>query len=93
MQRRAVHVVIHGRVQGVGYRAWTEARAEEAGLDGWVRNRAEGTVEAIFAGPPEAVERMLELCRSGPRGAIVSRVEIMGEGGFAERGFHVRPTA
>ena len=68
-------VVISGRVQGVGYRAWTEYTAIELGLEGWVRNRRDGTVEALFAGPHEAVEAMLEACRQGPPGARVEAID------------------
>jgi acylphosphatase len=68
-------VVIRGRVQRVGYRAWTEYTAIELGLEGWVRNRPDGTVEALFAGPHEAVEAMLEACREGPPGARVEAID------------------
>src|SRR5262249_52467947 len=61
-------VVIRGRVQGVGYRAWTEYAALDLGLEGWVRNRRDGTVEALFAGSADAVEAMLDACRQGPPG-------------------------
>ena len=69
-------VVIRGRVQGVGYRAWTEYTALELGLEGWVRNRSDGTVEALFTGPADDVAAMLEACRQGPPGA---RVEVIDE--------------
>ena len=69
------HVVICGRVQGVGYRAWTEYTAIDHGLDGWVRNRRDGSVEAVFAGPSDAVAEMIEACRRGPPGARVDAVE------------------
>ena len=68
-------VVIRGRVQGVGYRVWTEAIAEERGVEGWVRNCRDGSVEALFAGPEEVVLAMIEDCRRGPRGARVDRVD------------------
>jgi acylphosphatase len=68
-------VMIRGRVQGVGYRAWTEYTALDLDLEGWVRNRRDGTVEALFAGPQEAVEEMLEACRQGPPGARVATVD------------------
>jgi acylphosphatase len=68
-------VVIRGRVQGVGFRAWTEVTALECGLNGWVRNRRDGTVEALFAGAPEAVAAMIEHCRRGPPGARVDAVD------------------
>ena len=54
------HVVIRGRVQGVGFRAWTEYTALERGLQGWVRNRRDGSVEALFVGPPDAVAAMID---------------------------------
>ncbi len=69
------HALIRGRVQGVGFRAWTECTALEHGLQGWVRNRRDGSVEALFVGPPEMVELMIEDCRQGPRGAQVDAVD------------------
>jgi acylphosphatase len=69
------HVIIRGRVQGVGYRAWTQYTAEARGLEGWVRNRRDGSVEAVFAGAPEHVRAMIGLCRNGPPGARVDAVE------------------
>jgi acylphosphatase len=68
------HVVVHGKVQGVGYRAFVVDRAHRHGLEGWVRNRRDGTVEAVFAGPPQAVEAMLADCRRGPPVAQVETV-------------------
>ncbi len=68
-------VVIRGLVQGVGYRAWTEVTAEERGVEGWVRNRRDGSVEALFAGPDEIVLTMIELCREGPPGARVDAID------------------
>ena len=69
------HVLIHGRVQGVGYRAWTEDKARELGLQGWVRNRRDGAVEAVFAGSGEAVTKMIEACRQGPYGSHVTGID------------------
>ncbi len=66
------HVVVRGRVQGVGYRAFVEHEARRRGLHGWVRNRRDGSVEAVFAGPRAVVEAMIEACRRGP---ISARVE------------------
>lgn len=68
-------VVIRGRVQGVGYRAWTEIAALERGIEGWVRNRRDGSVEALFIGPKDEVAAMIEDCRSGPHGARVVGVD------------------
>jgi len=72
---RCVRARVRGRVQGVWYRAWTEKTARSLGLSGWVRNRADGSVEALFCGAPERVERMLELLHEGPPAARVDSVE------------------
>jgi acylphosphatase len=72
---RTLHVLISGRVQGVGFRAWTHHQAELHGLKGWVRNRRDGTVEAVFSGPDHLVQAMLKACQQGPRGAVVERVD------------------
>lgn len=69
------HVVIGGAVQGVGYRAWAERTARTLGLQGWVRNRRDNTVEAVFAGPIEKIETMLAACRQGPAAATVTAVD------------------
>jgi acylphosphatase len=80
------HIVIHGRVQGVGFRAFVEDTAERLGLEGWVRNRRDGTVEAVFAGPEAVVTEAIEACRRGPRSARVTKVdESTGEGLLDER--------
>ncbi len=70
------HLVIRGRVQAVGFRAWTEYSALKRGLEGYVRNRRDGTVEAVLAGPADAVDAMIEACRQGPPGARVDAVDI-----------------
>ena len=70
-----VHVVIRGRVQGVGYRAWAEYEARERGIAGWVRNRRDGSVEALFAGAEGDVAAMIEACRHGPPGARTDAVD------------------
>jgi acylphosphatase len=69
------HIVVRGRVQGVGYRAFVEHEAQQRGLHGWVRNRRDGSVEAVFAGPRLAVEAMVEVCRRGPMSARVNAVD------------------
>jgi acylphosphatase len=70
-----VRVVIRGRVQGVGYRAWTEYEALERGIAGWVRNRRDGSVEALFAGTENDVHAMIEACRQGPPGARIDAID------------------
>ena len=72
---KAKQVVIQGRVQGVGYRDWMVAQARSLGVAGWVRNRADGAVEALVYGDIDAVEELLRACRRGPRLASVSRIE------------------
>jgi acylphosphatase len=71
-----VRVTIGGYVQGVGYRAWMEMAARAGGVRGWVRNRLNGDVEAVFAGPPDAVEALCAACWRGPVQARVDTVEI-----------------
>ncbi|CDZ40715.1 acylphosphatase [Neorhizobium galegae] len=71
----AAMVRITGRVQGVGFRAWTREEAEQLGLTGWVRNEPDGSVLALLAGWPAAITQMLERLRQGPPGASVSGVE------------------
>ena len=68
------HMIVHGRVQGIGYRAFVEHEALRRGIEGWVRNRRDGSVEAVFAGPPEKVDAMIEACRRGPYAA---RVDVL----------------
>ena len=82
-------VVVHGRVQGVWFRGSTEAEARTAGVCGWVRNRADGSVEAVFEGPAEAVDALIAFCRRGPRHARVKGVEIYEEAVEGLRGFRV----
>jgi acylphosphatase len=82
--RRAI---IRGRVQGVGFRVWTEDEAAAHGIEGWARNRRDGTVEAVFAGPRAAVEAMIAACRHGPPSARVEAVVVheAGASALAER--------
>jgi acylphosphatase len=74
MDRAIRQVAIRGRVQGVGYRAWVEHQARLSGLEGWVRNRRDGSVEALFSGPAEIVANMVTLCGRGPSSARVDTV-------------------
>lgn len=89
---RTVHVAIEGRVQGVGYRDWTARAAQALGLDGWVRNRRDGTVEAVFSGEDGKVGEMLTRCRQGPRAAQVTAVRELPGAPDAPKGFEVRGT-
>ncbi len=92
MTSSTLRVIVHGTVQGVGYRAWTEYKARQRNLDGWVRNRADGTVEALVSGPNAAVEKLVALCMKGSPGAIVRDVEMHKAEAPAEKGFKRRPT-
>ena len=74
-----VGVRVKGRVQGVGFRAWTRGEAERRGLAGYVRNEADGSVSAVITGPADAVSGMLERLWQGPPGAAVSAVEATAE--------------
>ena len=86
-------LTIEGRVQGVGYRVWLERRANAAGLDGWVRNRRDGSVEALVHGSEQAVRALIHACRDGPALAHVTRVDARPAAQPPEAGFKVRPTA
>lgn len=83
-------VVVDGRVQGVFFRDSCQRMAYSAGVNGWVRNRNDGRVEAVFEGDPEAVDRMVGWCRQGPRRADVVDVEVIQEEPQGESGFRVR---
>ena len=83
-------VTVHGSVQGVGFRYGVCAAALTRGVAGWVRNRPDGTVEAVFEGDPEAVESLVRFCRQGPRGAAVDRVAVEEEPPEQLRGFEIR---
>jgi acylphosphatase len=68
-------IVIRGRVQGIGFRAWTEYTALERGLQGWVRNRHDSSVEALFVGPSDAVAAMIVACHQGPPGSRIDGID------------------
>lgn len=89
---KRMRVVISGRVQGVWFRGWIAEEANARGLDGWVRNRRDGTVEAVFAGAPGAVEAMLAACWEGPPAARVTDVALFPHDAPVEPGFHYLPT-
>ena len=84
------HVIARGRVQGVWFRDSTQERARARGVDGWVRNQRDGSVEAVFEGSPEAVEALVTWCREGPRSARVDALDVTEEPEEALHGFEIR---
>jgi len=90
MSRR---LIVHGRVQGVWYRGWTVDQATALGLDGWVRNRRDGSVEMLVSGPEAAVAALIRRCHEGPPAAQVERIEEMETDETPPKGFAQRPTA
>lgn len=90
---KTVHVRISGRVQGVGFRAWTRSNARKRSLDGWVRNREDGTVEAVFSGPPNMVDDMLRACEDGPLASRVQAIQVRAHKEAVRDGFHMLETA
>ena len=89
---RTVHVVVSGHVQGVWYRGWTVESARALDLRGWVRNRRDGTVEAVFGGPEPAIEIMLIRCHSGPPAARIDSVTAVAWDGETGTGFRQLPS-
>ena len=88
-----IRVIISGRVQGVGYRAWTVKTATHLGVLGWVRNLKSGDVEALFRGSEDKLEAMLEACKQGPILARVDKIEIFSNNDEVEPGlFRAKPT-
>ncbi len=90
MPRKRMHVYVSGRVQGVYFRATTRDRANELGVDGWVRNLDDGRVEGVFEGDPDDVESMVEFCYEGSSRASVTAVEASEEEPEGIDGFEVR---
>lgn len=88
----AARLRIHGRVQGVWFRGWTAEKARALGLRGWVRNRRDGCVEVLLAGPGPAVEAMVAQCHDGPPAARVDHVEREPVTEVVARGFDQKPT-
>jgi acylphosphatase len=87
-----VRLRITGQVQGVGYRLWATRTAASLGLRGWVRNRRDGSVEALATGAPEAVAALVEACRQGPRAAVVTGVTVADAEDDGSLGFTALPT-
>lgn len=81
-----------GRVQGVFYRNWTIENATQLGLKGWVRNRRDGSVEALFSGKPDSVQEMEQRCRRGPPDALVTALEVFPSSDNPGTGFERKPT-
>lgn len=92
MATTAIHILIHGRVQGVSYRNWLMTKARRRGLTGWVRNRVEGTVEAVLCGEPEMIELMIARCWKGPLRARVRYIETQAWTGDNPIDFKQLPT-
>lgn len=90
---RACRLIIHGRVQGVGYRDWLMNIAHLHKLHGWVRNITDGTVEAVLAGPEPALTACLATCHEGPALANVTKIEILPYEGRVAPGFAREPTS
>jgi acylphosphatase len=84
------HVTVSGEVQGVFFRETARRKATEAGVAGWITNRSDGRVEAVFEGPAEAVEELVEFCRQGPTAATVEDVDVQTEEPESLSGFDVR---
>jgi acylphosphatase len=87
------HLTIHGRVQGVWYRGWTVRTARKLGLAGWVRNRTDGSVEAIVEGDEERVREFIRLAMKGPESARVERIDERDSARLGATGFEQHPTA
>jgi acylphosphatase len=88
----SLRIRIEGAVQGVGFRAFAVAHARQLALDGWVRNRSDGSVEALVSGETKQVERFVEACMRGPEGARVAHVDLHNTEPPAEKGFRQRST-
>ncbi len=93
MKKSSVRVVISGKVQGVYYRAWTVATALKLNICGWVRNKKDGTVEAVFSANPGIIEKMLKLCWQGSPASDVTNVEVFEYDGDVADGFVQREDA
>lgn len=91
-ETRTCRVRIRGRVQGVWFRRWIEEEANRLNLSGWVRNRSDGSVEAVFSGEADAVDRMVDECHDGPPHARVERVDVLDEPPYERSGFELRDT-
>jgi Acylphosphatases len=93
MAMKSTRVRITGLVQGVGYRNWCRRRAQDLGLSGFVRNRRDGSVQAVFCGAEHKVDTMVAACRGGPPGARVEAVAAEADDAYFSGVFEVRETA
>lgn len=91
-ERIARRAIVRGKVQGVWFRAWTVEQATEIGLDGWVRNRMDGTVEWVAAGTAEQIDMLIARCHEGPPAARVDAVEVEETPDIGASGFVQKPT-
>jgi acylphosphatase len=91
--RTTKRVRVEGRVQGVGFRAFVEREATRIGLDGFVRNRRDGGVEAVFAGTSAQLDAIIAACHRGPRGSQIDMVKVLDESDEVPAGFAIRETA
>lgn len=89
---KTIRLIIAGRVQGVGYRHFAAGKARLLGLDGWVRNRRDGTVELLARGMPAVLDELVEACRIGPPAAVVHAIDIQDDETLPEPGFVQRET-
>jgi acylphosphatase len=89
-ERVRSRVVVHGQVQGVFFRDTARREAQSRGVAGWISNRPDGAVEAVFEGQPDAVHALVDFCERGPRGAVVERTETTDEAPEGLSGFDVR---
>lgn len=87
---KRAHVYVHGKVQGVYFRATTKEKAEEHGVNGWVKNLPDGRVEAVFEGEKEDIEKMIRFCNEGPEMAVVEKTDIEWEEPEGLEGFEIR---
>lgn len=90
MKTIRAHILVSGKVQGVGYRFWTVHRANQLSLNGWVRNLPDGRVEALFEGEQAVVEQMIRDCQQGPKSAVVKEINVELNESKGIRGFEVR---
>jgi acylphosphatase len=92
MARTAFRITVTGQVQGVGFRAFMRQRATALGLDGWVRNRRDGSVEIVAIGEPEVVDKLVNEATTGPTLAKIEEIAVRGAEDDGTTGFHARPT-